>query len=284
MQALQNIFRLEPDGEWRRRFNAFDASFVRWMVLLTGHSSSSAEIPEVAHQVRALKCPCLLVCCLIVSGIVIQQIGAVRGILVMLGESAPSHCAYLRYWLLTYSASVLVMPLFCNCLTLPSLLGCVLLGHVVQDRVDPKCATETPKHWQFVEEVRARGLASAVCFAFASMLWSYIKFRVRHIHSLWASVGPTSTDVIQRILADQPPEPVAPDGECAICLGDDAGLLDTFRRLKCGHVFHEVCLVEWLQRARRCPLCRLDLHRAYLDVPFLSVSPLSDEEDGEERA
>jgi hypothetical protein len=29
-----------------------------------------------------------------------------------------------------------------------------------------------------------------------------------------------------------------------------------WRRLKCGHRFHEQCLFQWLRKAKRCPLCR----------------------------
>mmetsp|Transcript_62893 Transcript_62893/g.132769 ORF Transcript_62893/g.132769 Transcript_62893/m.132769 type:complete len:522 (-) Transcript_62893:51-1616(-) len=37
-----------------------------------------------------------------------------------------------------------------------------------------------------------------------------------------------------------------------------------WRQLRCGHIFHERCLIEWLSRARKCPLCRMDLHARYL--------------------
>lgn len=44
--------------------------------------------------------------------------------------------------------------------------------------------------------------------------------------------------------------------ECVICLnivGED----DEIRELRCGHVFHNVCLERWLGfRNRTCPLCR----------------------------
>ena len=48
---------------------------------------------------------------------------------------------------------------------------------------------------------------------------------------------------------------------CAICLepyavGDD---LCTGKTEKCSHVFHEHCMVEWIRRHNRCPICRANL-------------------------
>ncbi|CAJ1966366.1 unnamed protein product [Cylindrotheca closterium] len=48
---------------------------------------------------------------------------------------------------------------------------------------------------------------------------------------------------------------------CAICLepyaiGDD---LCSGKTEKCSHVFHEHCLIEWIRRHNRCPLCRSNL-------------------------
>merc|ERR1712039_187560 len=53
---------------------------------------------------------------------------------------------------------------------------------------------------------------------------------------------------------------VPPEEECVVCLSSDAG---RWLQIVCGHRFHESCLREWLSKARRCPVCRLDLHAAY---------------------
>lgn len=84
------------------------------------------------------------------------------------------------------------------------------------------------------------------------------------------------------------PSSEAPDGdECVICLGsceDDphtvrgvpglqhaysaeeggcnsgkCSLSPRWRRLRCGHHFHETCIFEWLRKARQCPVCRRNL-------------------------
>lgn len=86
------------------------------------------------------------------------------------------------------------------------------------------------------------------------------------------------------------PSNEAPDGdECVICLGSceddpetisgvlglqmlcrDAGCCSAsaskgsqtprWRRLKCGHHFHETCIFEWLRKAKQCPVCRCPLN------------------------
>lgn len=44
------------------------------------------------------------------------------------------------------------------------------------------------------------------------------------------------------------------DDECSICLGATEGA--NTLALKCGHVFHDECIIEWLSREPVCPLCR----------------------------
>merc|ERR1719440_214410 len=84
------------------------------------------------------------------------------------------------------------------------------------------------------------------------------------------------------------PPSEAPDAdECVICLGsceDDPQILHgvpglqpacaegggccslkckgcpRWRRLRCGHHFHETCIFEWLRKSRQCPVCRRHLN------------------------
>ena len=46
----------------------------------------------------------------------------------------------------------------------------------------------------------------------------------------------------------------AEEKSCAICLDDLTKRQLT--RLECGHDFHSKCVLEWLQRSDRCPLCK----------------------------
>jgi len=85
--------------------------------------------------------------------------------------------------------------------------------------------------------------------------------RMRRLGRHWAPSGPVREDVLRRILAAAPPE-VPANAECPICLEESGEGRRRWRSLPCGHAFHERCLLRWLRQARRCPLCRLDLHAA----------------------
>ena len=47
--------------------------------------------------------------------------------------------------------------------------------------------------------------------------------------------------------------------ECAICLNDFLGpdIIKAF--YKCEHIFHKVCLLDWLKKSDSCPLCKHNL-------------------------
>merc|ERR1712216_1045590 len=46
--------------------------------------------------------------------------------------------------------------------------------------------------------------------------------------------------------------------ECPVCIADFTAE-GTIRRTCCNHVFHEICLKQWLAVARSCPCCRTEL-------------------------
>lgn len=103
------------------------------------------------------------------------------------------------------------------------------------------------------------------------------------------------------------PSNEAPEGdECVICLGcceDTSGVpgltpekeedpahegcsdltckgSPRWRRLRCGHHFHETCIFEWLQKSKQCPVCRRSLSdstgsRSWSPTSHISTSALS---------
>ena len=44
--------------------------------------------------------------------------------------------------------------------------------------------------------------------------------------------------------------------ECTVCLQPHAAHA---AQVRCGHTFCRPCIAEWLERARTCPLCRIDV-------------------------
>ncbi|KAG9405886.1 hypothetical protein AC1031_003803 [Aphanomyces cochlioides] len=46
------------------------------------------------------------------------------------------------------------------------------------------------------------------------------------------------------------------DDECPICLSDFEDPEDKTLHLGCGHIFHEDCVMQWLQLKLSCPTCR----------------------------
>lgn len=48
------------------------------------------------------------------------------------------------------------------------------------------------------------------------------------------------------------------DKDCSICLRNFIKG-EVIRLLKCKHIFHDVCVVPWLEKKSCCPNCRVDL-------------------------
>ena len=53
---------------------------------------------------------------------------------------------------------------------------------------------------------------------------------------------------------------------CAICLDDLAKRQLT--KLECGHDFHSKCILRWLQRSDRCPLCKTSVQIDVVSDPL----------------
>jgi hypothetical protein len=76
---------------------------------------------------------------------------------------------------------------------------------------------------------------------------------------------PGSMALASKLLAATTLEPeLLPEAsECVVCLGvceEERPCINGIRprwcRLRCGHCFHEDCILEWLWKAQRCPVCR----------------------------
>ena len=67
-------------------------------------------------------------------------------------------------------------------------------------------------------------------------------------------IGVVEVGVPAEVIDQFPRRPIG-EGEsfsCSICLGDG----DDAMRLPCMHEYHTDCITHWLERSKRCPVCR----------------------------
>jgi hypothetical protein len=48
------------------------------------------------------------------------------------------------------------------------------------------------------------------------------------------------------------------EAPCPICLDDMMERVDELLKLKCPHIYHMNCILEWLENKTSCPVCRMD--------------------------
>ncbi len=60
--------------------------------------------------------------------------------------------------------------------------------------------------------------------------------------------------------------------KCVICL-DRFTQGDQFMVKRCGHVFHEYCILTWLDTDNVCPLCRVSVDERELDYLVHTMAP-----------
>lgn len=60
------------------------------------------------------------------------------------------------------------------------------------------------------------------------------------------------------VTAEVTSPPLQPD-HCSVCI-ELISQGDTFRQLRCGHVFHQPCIDPWLRRNPHCPNCKRNQH------------------------
>ncbi|XP_030373769.1 E3 ubiquitin-protein ligase Iruka [Scaptodrosophila lebanonensis] len=68
--------------------------------------------------------------------------------------------------------------------------------------------------------------------------------------------------------------------QCSICW-DDFKLDETVRKLPCSHLYHENCIVPWLNLHSTCPICRKSLAEDDPNEDYVEMEDLSGENGGD---
>lgn len=213
------------------------------------------QTPRVAGLVRQFRQRVsLAVCCTVLTAPIAIWL-LVRGVASYLVTGTKSCEGPLRIWLLGFLMLQLGWPI---CMPSVALLlfgwclGAVLLLHETRHCEQVR---------EFVIEASVLQTLQAVMLLVAALAALTARPLVRRLGELLNNSG-TDPEVVRHITVLLPDE-VQAEEECVICLSreDENGV--PWRQLACGHRFHEPCLLEWLAKARRCPVCRLDLHQAH---------------------
>jgi hypothetical protein len=69
-------------------------------------------------------------------------------------------------------------------------------------------------------------------------------------------VIPTSAEIATGS-TEVPYSDVPSDASCAVC--QEHGEAEAWRKIHCGHLFHDRCIMPWFQRNVHCPVCRADV-------------------------
>lgn len=226
------------------------------------------QAPRVAGLVRQLRqrFKLVLVCSLLTAPIAVWLL--IRGVTTYMATGdAPGCHGPLRIWLLGFLMLQLAWPICMPSLTLLLLGWC--LGALVLYQEPRECEGIH----SFLIEASVLQSVQAALLLVAGVAALTARSLVQRLGDLLNQNG-TDPDVLSKIKVLQASE-VPPEEDCIICLSREEGETVPWRQLSCMHRFHEKCLLEWLGKARRCPVCRLDLHEAYRPDPSPVPSPAS---------
>lgn len=216
---------------------------------------TEVQSPRVSGLIRRLRRLLLLtICCTVLAAPIAVGL-LVWGVLTYVATEVPECGGSLRIWLLGFLVLQLAWPICMPSLTLLLLGWCT--GGVVLLRQPLHC----PRLHAFLLEAVALQSVQATLLVTAAVAALTARPMVQQLGQLFAQSG-TDPEVVS-LIATLLPSEVPADEECVICLSRDDEDGVPWRQLVCSHRFHEPCLLEWLMKSRKCPVCRLDLHNAY---------------------
>eukprot|EP00928_Gymnodinium_smaydae_P070730 TRINITY_DN54501_c0_g1_i1.p1 TRINITY_DN54501_c0_g1~~TRINITY_DN54501_c0_g1_i1.p1 ORF type:complete len:289 (-),score=6.57 TRINITY_DN54501_c0_g1_i1:147-1013(-) len=167
----------------------------------------------------------------------------------------PQECEYLHRWLfLILIATTLGMAPCLSLLMFPLIMWGLLEGKHMQIHLPSSAHQKCPELWSFAD--MALSAVFLICAWILILLFLIIRF------DRWHKSVQQSGEVFRRWILQAPSIPAGEGLECPICLSDSFHAT-TWKKLPCGHVFHESCLLRWAQTSRgiSCALCRADYVR-----------------------
>ncbi|XP_054816955.1 uncharacterized protein LOC129316561 [Prosopis cineraria] len=77
-------------------------------------------------------------------------------------------------------------------------------------------------------------------------------------HVLFVPASKSSIECLEKVRIDEEINERLSNNNCLICL-EGFEVDEEAVRIACSHLFHRICIVNWLQRKHVCPLCRFQL-------------------------
>eukprot|EP00929_Paragymnodinium_shiwhaense_P076344 TRINITY_DN39233_c0_g1_i1.p1 TRINITY_DN39233_c0_g1~~TRINITY_DN39233_c0_g1_i1.p1 ORF type:complete len:321 (+),score=56.85 TRINITY_DN39233_c0_g1_i1:162-1124(+) len=231
------------------------------------------ELPQMSGLVQQLRRRLLLAMLCILLAVLVGVWLLVQGLAIYVASENLDCQGPLKAWLMGFLMLELVSPICLSPFVLLLLLQAWCMGALVLIRRPSKCQ----QIYDFLVEASALQMLQALLL----LLVTVAVVTAYWLLSQHLSHRGTDPEIVQRIPV-VPGREVPDDEECIICLsrGEEVGM--PWRRLACGHQFHQPCVLEWLQKSTRCPVCRLCLHQVAREEALAAV-PVVGEARGEER-
>lgn len=153
----------------------------------------------------------------------------------------------------------------------------ILEGHLknVKSNTDPSTPTNISKTSVMFVSI---SFVVLMIISLAWLVFYYIQ-RFRYAHAkerlsrrLASAAKKAIAKIPQRTLKGGDKELDPEFDQCAVCI-EGYKTSDVVRTLPCKHIFHKSCVDPWLLDQRSCPMCKLDILRAYgMHVSHLNSS------------
>lgn len=223
------------------------------------------QTPRVAPLVQRLRCRVGLALGATVATLPIAFWQLIVGAITYISTEKPACGGPMRIWLLGFLILQLVWPTCMPSATMLLLGWC--LGALLLLRDPPGC----PNLHDFVVQALLLQCLQTLLLFLATYAAVMVQPLLQQLKDLLSERG-TAQDIID-LIKIVPASQMPSEEECVICMDcEEEGV--PWLELKCAHRFHETCLLQWLKKARRCPMCRIDLHEAYAqDLAVVDPGP-----------